>query len=54
MWGEERLLATLRARASEPCATIVRAVASDVRAFEGATGPADDITLLAARRIAPG
>jgi serine phosphatase RsbU (regulator of sigma subunit) len=51
MWGEERLVTTLRARASERCATIVRAVASDVRAFEGATGPADDITLLAARRI---
>jgi serine phosphatase RsbU (regulator of sigma subunit) len=51
MWGEERLITTLRARAGERCATIVRAIASDVRAFEGATGPADDITLLAARRV---
>jgi sigma-B regulation protein RsbU (phosphoserine phosphatase) len=52
MWGEERLAAALVARASDRCTTIVRTIAADVRAFEGATGPADDITLLAARRIA--
>jgi sigma-B regulation protein RsbU (phosphoserine phosphatase) len=49
-WGEERLLATLRERPGWPCADLVRGIAADVRAFEGASGPADDITLLAARR----
>jgi HAMP domain-containing protein len=36
MWGDERLVAALVARASDRCTTIVRTIASEVRAFEGA------------------
>jgi HAMP domain-containing protein len=50
-WGEERLLGVLRARSRRPCAELVRGIAEEVRAFEGEQGPADDITLLAARRV---
>ncbi len=51
LWGEERLLAALRSRAAEPCADLVRAIVHEVRAYEGQSGPADDITLLVARRV---
>ncbi len=51
-WGEERLLAALRARADAPCVGMARAIVDEVRAFEGESGPADDITLLVARRVA--
>ncbi len=51
LWGDERLLASLRRRAHEPVATLVAGIAAEVRAFEGERGPADDITLLAARRV---
>jgi sigma-B regulation protein RsbU (phosphoserine phosphatase) len=50
-WGEERLIAALRANASEPAATIAARIVREVRAFEGESGPADDITLLVARRV---
>jgi hypothetical protein len=51
MWGQERLLAALRAGRHRPCRDLVAGIAAEVRAFEGAQGPADDITLLLARRI---
>ncbi|HET7225165.1 MAG TPA: SpoIIE family protein phosphatase, partial [Candidatus Eisenbacteria bacterium] len=54
MWGEERLLAAVRAGGAEPCDALVRAIAGQVRAFEGERGAADDVTLLAARRLPPG
>ena len=54
MWGEERLLATLRRCSSDACAAIVATVAAEVRTFEGDSGPADDVTLLAARRVGAG
>ena len=52
MWGEERLVSTLREGACEPCAALVRRIVDAVRAFEGEEGPSDDITLLIARRTA--
>ena len=52
MWGEERLVSTLREGACEPCAALVRRIVEAVRAFEGEEGPSDDITLLIARRTA--
>jgi len=51
MWGEERLVATLGRLRDRPCATIVRELVSEVRTFEGESGPADDITVLIARRL---
>jgi sigma-B regulation protein RsbU (phosphoserine phosphatase) len=54
LWGDARLLECVTRRAAEPCAALVRHVADEVRAFEGETGPADDVTLLAARAIAKG
>jgi serine phosphatase RsbU (regulator of sigma subunit) len=50
-FGEERLVATLQRLAGEPCATIAESLVREVRAFEGAQGPADDITVLVARRV---
>jgi serine phosphatase RsbU (regulator of sigma subunit) len=52
MWGEARLLESLRDLRGRPAQEIVRAIVDQVRTFEGATGPADDITLLIARRSA--
>jgi serine phosphatase RsbU (regulator of sigma subunit) len=52
MWGEERLVATLGRLRERPCTAIVRDLVSEVRAFEGESGPADDITVLIARRPA--
>jgi sigma-B regulation protein RsbU (phosphoserine phosphatase) len=49
-WGEERLIAALQAGAHEPAATIASRIVREVRAFEGDSGPADDITVLVARR----
>jgi len=51
MWGEDRLLDALRKRVSMPSAQLVREVVDEVRGFEGETGPADDITMLIARRL---
>ena len=50
MWGEERLVAALGRLRERPCGQIVREIVSEVRAFEGESGPADDITMLIARR----
>jgi sigma-B regulation protein RsbU (phosphoserine phosphatase) len=50
MFGEDRLVEALRRRAGLPCAEIAHEVVREVRAFEGEQGPADDITLLVARR----
>jgi serine phosphatase RsbU (regulator of sigma subunit) len=49
-WGEERLIAALREGAARPCAGLARDIVATVRAFEGESGPADDITLVLARR----
>jgi sigma-B regulation protein RsbU (phosphoserine phosphatase) len=50
-WGDDRLLAAVRRGAARPCSELVRGVAEEVRTFEGEQGPADDITLLVARRV---
>src|SRR5262249_15045877 len=52
MWGEERLVAALHSFAATPCDGLVRRIAHEVRAFEGAHGPTDDVTLIALRRTA--
>ncbi len=49
-FGEERLVESLSRLAGRPCGEIAHAVVREVRAFEGEQGPADDITLLVARR----
>jgi sigma-B regulation protein RsbU (phosphoserine phosphatase) len=51
LWGEERLVAALRRLADLPCADAGEALVREVRAYEGETGPADDITVLLARRV---
>jgi len=51
LWGDDRLLAAVRRCAGRPSTEVVETIASEVRAFEGDAGPADDITLLAARRV---
>jgi serine phosphatase RsbU (regulator of sigma subunit) len=53
MWGEERLVETVRRLRERPAAEIVRRIVAEVRAFEGETGPADDITMLVVRRTEP-
>jgi sigma-B regulation protein RsbU (phosphoserine phosphatase) len=52
-WGEERLVAALLRLRERPCAEIARALVTEVRAFEGDTGPADDLTVIVARRASP-
>ncbi|MCC6653185.1 MAG: PP2C family protein-serine/threonine phosphatase [Candidatus Eisenbacteria bacterium] len=49
-WGEERLVETLLRLRRRSCAEIARALVTEVRAFEGDTGPADDLTVIVARR----
>lgn len=49
-WGEERLVESVRRRRADSCAAIAAGLVREVRAFEGETGPADDITVLVARR----
>jgi serine phosphatase RsbU (regulator of sigma subunit) len=51
MWGEARLEEALRRLHQRPCAEAARSLVREVRAFEGDTGPADDITVLLARRV---
>jgi serine phosphatase RsbU (regulator of sigma subunit) len=53
MWGEERLVETVRRLHDRPAAEMVRRIVAEVRAFEGETGPADDITMLVVRRLDP-
>jgi len=50
LFGEERLVEVLRRRAGEPCAELAGDLVREVREFEGEQGPADDITVLLARR----
>jgi len=51
-WGEERLVASLQRLPTEAAAAIATRIVREVRAFEGESGPADDITVLIARRMA--
>ena len=51
LWGDERLLRTARGLAARPCLELVDSIAREVRTFEGDAGPADDVTLLVARRV---
>lgn len=51
MWGEERLLAATRRRSGLAAPAIVAETVAEVREFEGASGPADDITMLVAKRL---
>ena len=50
LWGEERLVAALERLRERPCQEVARSLVREVRSFEGETGPADDITVLVARR----
>jgi serine phosphatase RsbU (regulator of sigma subunit) len=54
LWGEERLIALLKSVAAEPARGVANRIVREVRAFEGERGPADDITVLVAKRGAPG
>lgn len=49
-WGEDRLVEALGRLREKPCAEVARALVTEVRAFEGDTGPADDLTVVVARR----
>jgi len=51
LWGEARLEAALRRLGDRPCAEVADALVREVRAFEADSGPADDITVLLARRV---
>jgi hypothetical protein len=51
LWGEPRLEETLRRLHPRPCAEIAAALVREVRSFEAGSGPADDITVLLARRV---
>jgi len=50
IWGEDRLLEAVRRMRERPAVEIVRRIVTEVRGFEGETGPADDITMLVVRR----
>ncbi len=50
-WGEDRLMAQLRAGGAESAGELARRIVREVRAFEGESGPADDITVLVAKRL---
>ena len=50
LWGELRLEEALRRLRERPCVELASSLVREVRAFEGDTGPADDITVLLARR----
>ena len=52
-WGEDRLMVQIRAAGRESAAALAQRIVREVRAFEGETGPADDITVLIAKRVAP-
>ena len=51
LWGDDRLIETVRRCAARPSLEVVETIAEEVRAFEGDAGPADDVTLLVARRL---
>jgi phosphoserine phosphatase RsbU/P len=49
-FGEERLVASVRTAGATSSGELARRIVREVRAFEGASGAADDITVLVARR----
>ena len=49
-FGEERLVASIRAAGTIGASELAHRIVREVRAFEGESGPADDITVLVARR----
>lgn len=51
LWGDDRLIETVKRCAARPSLEVVETIAGEVRAFEGDAGPADDVTLLVARRL---
>jgi sigma-B regulation protein RsbU (phosphoserine phosphatase) len=51
MWGEARLTTLLKSVAVESARDIATRIVRDVRTFEGERGPADDITVLVAKRV---
>jgi sigma-B regulation protein RsbU (phosphoserine phosphatase) len=51
LWGEDRLIEALGRLRDRACAEAAEALVREVRAFEGDTGPADDVTVLLARRV---
>ncbi|HEY6196414.1 MAG TPA: SpoIIE family protein phosphatase, partial [Candidatus Eisenbacteria bacterium] len=51
-FGEERLIASIRAARSTGASELAHRIVREVRTFEGESGPADDITVLVARRTA--
>ena len=53
MWGETRLEALLKSAAPSSAHDIATRIVREVRSFEGERGPADDITVLVAKRGAP-
>lgn len=50
-WGDERLIACLSASHAGSATAIGSRIADEVRAFEGDTGPADDLTVLVVKRL---
>jgi len=53
MWGEARLTALLKSATANTARDIATRIVREVRAFEGERGPADDITVLVAKREGP-
>jgi len=51
LWGEPRLEEALRGLCERPCAEIAASLVREVRTYEAGSGPADDITVLLARRV---
>ncbi|HXS83366.1 MAG TPA: SpoIIE family protein phosphatase [Methylomirabilota bacterium] len=54
MWGEARLTTLLQSVATGRARDIATRIVRDVRTFEGERGPADDITVLVAKRVPAG
>ena len=50
-WGEDRLVEAVKRLHDRPCKEIAQALVREVRTFEGDTGPADDLTVIVARRV---
>jgi sigma-B regulation protein RsbU (phosphoserine phosphatase) len=49
-WGEERLEAEIAAAHTWPARELASRLVTTVRGFEGASGPADDLTVLVVKR----
>jgi sigma-B regulation protein RsbU (phosphoserine phosphatase) len=49
-FGEERLVALVRTARTTSSSDLAHRIAREVHSFEGALGPADDITVLVVRR----